>query len=87
MYDVCQNKGEKNTEFISAEKIDNLVDTMWYGDSFAGEWAYELLSGYGQYQKAARFDNAFGALRTQGEIFDVFKSLEEKKLLEKTIRN
>ena len=76
-----QNEGERKAEFISAVKVDNVVDTTGCGDSFAGGLAYGFLSGLDNYHKAAQFANAFGALRTQGSTFEVFKSLDETEAI------
>ncbi|MEL7003197.1 MAG: carbohydrate kinase family protein [Bacteroidota bacterium] len=72
-----QNEGVSTSEFINAVKVDDVVDTTGCGDSFAGGLAYGFLNGLDHYHKAARFANAFGAMRTQGSTFDVFKSLKE----------
>ena len=75
-----QDQGVRKTEFISAVKVDNVVDTTGCGDSFAGGLAYGYLSAL-DHQKAAQFANAFGALRTQGSTFEVFKTLQETEEL------
>jgi len=71
-------------ELVPSIKVDKVIDTTGCGDSFAGGLSYGLVSKPKDYIYAAKYGNAFGALRTQGKTFDVFKSLEET---EKIIAN
>lgn len=70
-----QNGIAKETH-VPAIKVSHVVDTTGCGDSFAGGLTYGLLAS-GNYIKAAQYANAFGAQRTQGKTFEVFKSLAE----------
>jgi hypothetical protein len=64
-------------ELVPSIKVDKVIDTTGCGDSFAGGLSYGLVNNPKDYIAAAKYGNAFGALRTQGKSFDVFKSLEE----------
>jgi adenosine kinase len=71
-------KGGKTVEeLVASIKVDKVIDTTGCGDSFAGGLSYGLVQNPTDYVGAAKYGNAFGALRTQGKTFDVFKSLEE----------
>jgi hypothetical protein len=72
-----KEKGKLKEEMVTAVKVDNVVDTTGCGDSFAGGIGFGLLLNQKDYVGAARYGNAFGAFRTQGKTFAVFKSLEE----------
>jgi pfkB family carbohydrate kinase len=69
--------GETVEELVPSIKVDKVLDTTGCGDSFAGGIAYGLVQDSTDYAKAALYGNAFGALRTQGKTFGVFKTLEE----------
>ena len=69
-----------STQFVNSVPVDHVVDTTGCGDSFAGGLAYGF-SVYDDAEKAAQFANVLGARRTQGKGFDVFKSLEETKVI------
>lgn len=71
-----RNGGKVQETHVSAIKVDNVVDTTGCGDSFAGGFAYGMLTT-GDYIKSAHYANALGAQRTQGKTFEVFKSLAE----------
>lgn len=64
-------------ELVPSIKVSKVVDTTGCGDSFAGGLSYGLVQNPTDYVNAARYGNAFGALRTQGKTFEVFKSLAE----------
>ncbi len=64
-------------ELVPSIKVDKVIDTTGCGDSFAGGLSFGLVNNAKDYVGAAHYGNAFGALRTQGKTFDVFKSLEE----------
>jgi len=64
-------------ELVESIKVDKVVDTTGCGDSFAGGLSFGLVNKNKDYIGAARYGNAFGALRTQGKTFEVFKTLEE----------
>ena len=68
--------GEMQEQIVPAVKVEKIVDTTGCGDSFAGGFAFGLLTT-GDYIKAAQYANVLGAQRTQGKTFAVFKSLEE----------
>ncbi len=72
-----KNKGELVEELVPSIKVDKVIDTTGCGDSFAGGLSYGLVLNPTNYIEAARYGNAFGALRTQGKTFEVFKSLKE----------
>ena len=72
-----KEKGKLKEEMVTAVKVDNVVDTTGCGDSFAGGIGFGLLLNQKDYVGAARYGKAFGAFRTQGKTFAVFKSLEE----------
>ena len=72
--------GMVKEERVSAVKVDNVVDTTGCGDSFAGGLAYGLLIGK-DYASAAQYANVFGAQRTQGSTFEVFKPLAQVEQL------
>lgn len=65
---------------VAAVKVKNVVDTTGCGDSFAGGLAYGLLTDK-DYVEAAQYANVFGAQRTQGSTFEVFKSLAKVEQL------
>lgn len=69
--------GKIQEEMVPAIKVDHVIDTTGCGDSFAGGVGYGLSQNPTDYITAARFGNTFGALRTQGKTFSVFKTLEE----------
>ena len=75
-----KNKGCTNNEFIPSVSVKNVIDTTGCGDSFAGGLAYGFAI-HNDHIKAAHYANTLGALRTQGEGFDVFKSLEETEAI------
>lgn len=64
-------------ELVPSIKVDKVIDTTGCGDSFAGGLSYGLVNNPKDYLGAAKFGNAFGALRTQGKTFDVFKTLAD----------
>jgi len=72
-----KKRGKVVEELVPSIKVDKVIDTTGCGDSFAGGLSYGLVQSPGDYIGAAQYANAFGALRTQGKTFDVFKSLEE----------
>ena len=72
-------RGKIREEMVPAIKVNHVIDTTGCGDSFAGGIGYGLLENPTGYVAAASYGNAFGALRTQGKTFSVFKSLEETK--------
>jgi adenosine kinase len=69
--------GKVVSNFIKSVKVDEVIDTTGCGDSFAGGLAFGLLENRSDWEKAAKYANALGALRTQGTTFDVFQSLEK----------
>ncbi len=71
-----QPNGKFQATFIKSVKVDEVIDTTGCGDSFAGGIAYGLLEDRAAHVRGAWYANAFGAMRTQGTTFDVFKSLE-----------
>ncbi len=72
-----KKKGETIEELVPSIKVDKVIDTTGCGDSFAGGLSYGLVANPANYIEAAKYGNAFGALRTQGKTFEVFKSLKE----------
>lgn len=72
--------GRVKEELVKAVKVDNVVDTTGCGDSFAGGLAYGLLMNK-DYAEAAQYANVFGAQRTQGSTFSVFKPLAQVEKL------
>ncbi len=72
-----KKKGVTIEELVPSIKVEKVIDTTGCGDSFAGGLAYGLVQNKTDYVSAALYGNAFGALRTQGKSFSVFKSLEE----------
>lgn len=72
-----KKKGKFYEEMVPAIKVNGVIDTTGCGDSFAGGVGFGLLQNKKDYITAAKYGNAFGALRTQGKTFDVFKPLEE----------
>lgn len=70
-------RGKLKEEMVPAVPVDNVVDTTGCGDSFAGGVGFGLLQNPADYVSAARYGNTFGALRTQGKTFAVFKTLGE----------
>ena len=78
-------KGKVKEEMVPAVKVDQVIDTTGCGDSFAGGVGFGLLQKKRDYIGAVRYGNAFGALRTQGKTFSVFKSLAEtNKIIKET---
>ncbi len=74
LYKLQDNKLQAT--FVKSVKVDEVIDTTGCGDSFAGGIAYGLLDDRNAHVRGAWYANAFGAMRTQGTTFDVFKSLE-----------
>jgi sugar/nucleoside kinase (ribokinase family) len=72
-----KERGKLKEEMVTAVKVENVIDTTGCGDSFAGGVGFGLLQNPKDYIAAARYGNAFGAFRTQGKTFAVFKSLED----------
>jgi pfkB family carbohydrate kinase len=72
-----KERGKLKEDMVTAVKVDNVIDTTGCGDSFAGGVGYGLIQNPKDYIAAARYGNAFGAFRTQGKTFAVFKSLED----------
>ncbi|MBL7873479.1 MAG: carbohydrate kinase family protein [Cyclobacteriaceae bacterium] len=72
-----KNKGKIVEELVPSIKVDKVIDTTGCGDSFAGGLSFGLVKDSTNYSKAASYGNAFGALRTQGKTFEVFKTLKE----------
>lgn len=72
-----RENGKLREEMVNAVKVENVIDTTGCGDSFAGGVGFGLLQNPQDYVGAARYGNAFGAFRTQGKTFAVFKSLED----------
>lgn len=72
-----RENGKLREEMVNAVKVENVIDTTGCGDSFAGGVGFGLLQDPKDYVGAARYGNAFGAFRTQGKTFAVFKSLED----------
>lgn len=72
-----KGKGEVVEELVPSIKVEKVIDTTGCGDSFAGGLSYGLVQDPTNYVGAAQYGNAFGALRTQGKTFEVFKSLKE----------
>lgn len=72
-----KRKGEVVEELVPSIKVEKVIDTTGCGDSFAGGLSYGLVQDPTNYVGAAKYGNAFGALRTQGKTFEVFKSLKE----------
>ena len=78
-------RGKIKEEMVPAVKVDHVIDTTGCGDSFAGGIGFGLLQKPGDYIGAVRYGNAFGALRTQGKTFAVFKSLADtNKIIQET---
>ncbi len=78
-----RERGKTVEEMVPAIKVKNVIDTTGCGDSFAGGAGFALMQKPKDYQGAARFGNALGALRTQGKTFSVFRNLAEtKKIIE-----
>ncbi len=72
-----KKRGKIIEELVPSIKVEKVIDTTGCGDSFAGGLSYGLVQNPDDYIGAAKYANAFGALRTQGKTFEVFKSLEE----------
>jgi adenosine kinase len=68
--------GEMQEQMVTAVRVEKIVDTTGCGDSFAGGFAFGLLTTE-DYIKAAQYANVLGAQRTQGKTFAVFKSFDE----------
>jgi adenosine kinase len=78
-------RGKLKEELVAPVKVENVVDTTGCGDSFAGGVGFGLLQNPTDYVAAARVGNTFGALRTQGKTFAVFKSIDEiNKIIQAT---
>jgi len=71
-----EENGKVKEEKVAAVKVEHIVDTTGCGDSFAAGLAYGLLIGK-DYVTAAKYANTFGAQRTQGSTFAVFKPLQQ----------
>jgi sugar/nucleoside kinase (ribokinase family) len=72
-----RENGATHETMVPAVKVDQVIDTTGCGDSFAGGVGYGLMRQSTGYASAAQYGNAFGALRTQGKTFRVFKPLAE----------
>ncbi len=72
-----KSKGKVVEELVASIKVDKVIDTTGCGDSFAGGLSFGLVRDSTNYIEAAKYGNTFGALRTQGKTFEVFKSLKE----------
>lgn len=74
------NKKVEQHTLVPALKMEHIVDTTGCGDSFCGGLCYgHLLTN--DYVKACYYANVIGALRTQGNTFDVFLSAKETQAL------
>jgi adenosine kinase len=71
-----KHHGEIKKDFVKSVPVNYVIDTTGCGDSFAGGLAFGFTL-YDDPIKAAHYANTWGALRTQGKGFDVFKSLKE----------
>ena len=58
---------------VPSVKVATVVDTTGCGDSFGGGLSFGLVKKPGDYIHAAYYANTFGAMRTQGKTFEVFK--------------
>jgi sugar/nucleoside kinase (ribokinase family) len=68
--------GQLRAQFVSSIPVEEVIDTTGCGDSFAGGLAYGLLQERQDYERAAQYANALGAMRTQGVTFEVFLDWE-----------
>lgn len=72
-----KERGKFKEDLVAAIKVQQVIDTTGCGDSFAGGVGFGLLQKPTDYESAARYGNALGALRTQGKTFTVFKPQKE----------
>lgn len=67
--------GKVRKELVPPLKVDKVVDTTGCGDSFAGGLGYGVINS-DDYVLALQYANIAGALRTQGNTFEVFDPLK-----------
>jgi adenosine kinase len=77
--------GSLKEELVPSVKVETVIDTTGCGDSFGGGLAYGLVQLPDNFINAAHYANTFGALRTQGKTFEVFKNrAETEAIIQKT---
>ncbi len=70
-------KGAMQQQLVHSVHVDTVVDTTGCGDSFGGGLAFGLVKKSNDFIHATYYANTFGAMRTQGKTFDVFKNRGE----------
>ncbi|MBI1183251.1 carbohydrate kinase family protein [bacterium] len=67
--------GHLESKLVAPKRVHTVLDTTGCGDSFAGGLAFGILQQM-TFENAVKIANLAGALRTQGNGFNVFNSLE-----------
>ncbi len=75
-----KNDDKVINEIVPPLKVEHVLDTTGCGDSFAGGLGYGIAMDKSHYQ-AAQYANMAGAMRTQGNSFNVFLPLNESEKL------
>ena len=79
------NDGTVHEQLVPSVGVETVIDTTGCGDSFGGGLSFGLVEKPGDYINAAHYANTFGAMRTQGKTFDVFKNrAETEAIIKKT---
>jgi len=70
------SNGDLQQTRVPSVPVQTVIDTTGCGDSFGGGLAFGLVRNPNDYIGATHYANTFGAMRTQGKTFDVFKDRE-----------